>query len=192
MTNDLWDKTDTYIMKGQIDAAKKELEAGLASVNTSRFKSLIDSEFTNSKSLIADEINKFVAACEDNFEVKAIYLEMNGFDINPDKWFFDFFAFDVYVEDEEDFDWLSDWKSENWPSNTLTGLEGVQKDYDWFSNQNGHLDPLANEASEYASLLVMVKFAWLINNVIKTGKILKHCPILATAHDVEIIPRFFT
>ena len=179
-------------MDGKIGKANAELEEKLGSVNTDRFKSLLESSFTNDKSLIVDELNRFAIACKEKFELKSIYLEMNGFDINPDKWFFDFFGYDKYVDDEFELDWLSGWDSDNWPSITLIGLEDTQNDFDLYENQGGRSDSVAKEAKEYAVLLVMIKFALLIKESIDTGKINFHLPVLATAHDFEIIPRFFT
>jgi hypothetical protein len=190
MNIELWQKINSYVVNNQIDEAIKDLESSLASVESDRFKSLIGSEFKNSDIEIANEISKFISACEETFEVKSIYLEMNGFDINPDRWYFDLFAYDKYEEDEDELDWLSEWNSESWPEVTLIGLEEAQKDYNWYSNKSGYKDSMAQEAEGYAMLLVMVKFAYLIQKAIKTGKIEKQIPILATAHDFDIIPRF--
>lgn len=190
MNINLWKSIDNLIFLGKLDKAISDLERDLASCKGSRFKSLISSDFTNDPIMIAEKINEFVSFCERNLEVKSIYLEMNGFDINPDRWYFDFFAYDTYEEDQEDLDWLSDWDSEYWPGITLVGLEEIQKDFDWYSNNSGYEDILAKEAEEYAVLLVMCKFARLIGAAVATGKIKKGIPILASAHDFDIIPRF--
>lgn len=190
MNIELWQRINTFIAKGQLEGAIKDLECGLASCNSERFKSLIGSEFKNNDTEIAKEINKFISFSEKDIEVRAVYLEMNGFDINPDRWYFDLFAYDTYQEDEDDLDWLSEWKSEDWPEITLEGLEAAQEDFDWYSNRSGYKDSLAKEASEYAVLLVMCKFANLIRRSVATGFIKKKTPILATAHDFDIMPRF--
>lgn len=190
MNIELWKKIDNLIIQGKLDEAITDLESNLASCKSSRFKSLIGSKFTNDPIKIAEKINEFITFCEINFEVRSIYLEMNGFDINTDRWYFDFFAYDTYEENQEDLDWLSDWDSEDWPELTLVGLEEIQKDFDWYSNNSGYEDILAKEAGEYAVLLVMSKFAKLIGAAVATCKIKKEIPILATAHDFDIIPRF--
>jgi len=191
MNIELWEKIDNLITQGKLEEAIRDLEGILASCKSDRFKFLIGSDFTNDPAKIAENINDFISACERKIEVRSIYLEMNGFDINPDRWYFDFFAYDTYQEEDgEDLDWLSGWVSEDWPEITLEGLEEVQNDFDWFSNNLGYTDPLAEEASEYALLLVMCKFAKLIGKAVATGKIKKEIPILATAHDFDILPRF--
>jgi len=190
MNIELWKKTDSLIAQGKLEEAIRDLESNLASCKSDKFKSLIGSDFANDPTMIAEKINDFISSCERDFEVRSIYLEMNGFDINPDRWYFDFFAYDTYEEDKEDLDWLSDWDSENWPDITLEGLEEIQNDFDWYCNNSGYNDVLAEEAKEYAVLLVMCKFAKLIGKVVAIGKIIKEIPILATAHEFDIIPRF--
>ena len=124
--------------------------------------------------------------------MESVYLEMNGFDINPDWWYFDLFAYDRHHENSEDLDWLSDWNSDVWPQLALTGLEKVQEDFAWYTGQGtkGYEDPEAEQAFEFAHLLVMCKFVKLIEACVKTGEIQKNVPILATAHDFDIISRF--
>jgi hypothetical protein len=151
---------------------------------------LIGSSFTNDPSQIAEKINEFISFCESDFEVRSIYIETNEFDCNPDRWYFLCFAYDTYEGDVDDLVWLENWNSEDWQEITLEGLEDVQNEFDWYSNNSGYTDPLAEEASEYASLLVMCKFAQLIGEAVATGKIKKAIPILATGHDFDIIPRF--
>ena len=50
---------------------------------------------------------------------------MSGFDINPNRWYCDLFA---YTADGGygGFDWLSDWQSEPAEEYTITGLESLQ------------------------------------------------------------------
>ena len=94
MNVELWKKIDSLIIQGKLNKAITDLESDLASCKSERFKSLIGSNFTNDPIEIAEKINEFISFCEKKFEVRSIYLEMNGFDINPDRWYFDFFAYD--------------------------------------------------------------------------------------------------
>ncbi len=190
MNTEIWGKINQLIIQGKLDEAITDLENKLSSCKSMRFKTLIGSKFTNNPITIAEKINEFISDCEKSFVVKSIYLEMNGFDINTDRWYFDFFAYETYEEDQEDLDWLSDWISDDWSGLTLEGLEGTQNDFDWYINNSGEIDIFVKEAEELAVLLVMCKFARLICAAVATGKITKRIPILATAHDFDIIPRF--
>ena len=192
MNIELWKKVHALVTSGRIKESVGYLEQGLSNCPGPRFKSLIGASFNNDPKDVALHIKRFVVDCERAFRVKAVYLEMNGFDINPDRWYFDSFAYDSYFEDAEDLDWLSDWDSGEWPDLTLTGLEKVQDDFAWYTGHKtkGCEDSEAEMASEFALLLVMCKFTGLIEEAVKTGTIDKGVPILATAHDFDIIPRF--
>jgi hypothetical protein len=115
---------------------------------------------------------------------------MNGFDINYDRWYFDAFGFTSYGTDPDDLDWLSDWQSGDWPEFTLRGLEEVQKDFKWYHEKAGSRGKQFEKACELAILLVMSKFVSLIQSAISSGKLTKRVPVLATAHDFDVIGRF--
>jgi hypothetical protein len=91
------------------------------------------------------------------------------------------FAFDSYGG-HEDYDWLSDWQSGDYPSMTLIGMEKLQKVYDSDSFHNNEYD----EASGYCSFMVVLRFQQLIRESVPFIKSLDF-PILATAHDYDFI-----
>ncbi len=45
-------------------------------------------------------------------------------------------------------------------------------------------------AQEIATLLVMVRFVQLIKSALATGPLSRSVPVLATAHDFDIVGRF--
>ena len=55
---------------------------------------------------------------------------MNGFSINYDVWFVDFFGFD-FIGKMDDLDWLADYDDENASVNwfQIKGFEDIQKIY---------------------------------------------------------------
>ncbi len=190
MNADLWQEVGEHVDEGRLGAAIDRLEAGLKDCESTRFKGLLAGDFTNEPASIAEHLNDFVGFCEAKFPVEAIYLEMNGFDINVSLWYFNSFSYRRYVDTPDNLEWLPYWNSADYPIVPLTGLEAVQRDYDWYSNQEGHKDPPARTAADFAALLVMCKFARLIGRAVATKKIKKHLPILASAHDFDIIPKF--
>jgi hypothetical protein len=115
---------------------------------------------------------------------------MNGFDINPDRWYFDTFGYTKYSADANDLDWLCEWQSSEWPQVTLTGLEPVQKDFEWYHAKHIWENKEFERAHELAVLLVMCKFVSLIERALASGPRSKAIPVLATAHDFEILGRF--
>jgi hypothetical protein len=191
---DHWQKVNSFLMAGNIADSIQFLEQELAGCEGKRFKFLLRENFRNDPGRIGNDINTFVINCEKHFDIKAVYLEMNGFDINPDRWFFDFFGYKTLYNNTDDIagflDWLAYWDSQDWPDVTLLGLEKTQKEFDWYSNKNGYKDDSAQLPEELATLLVMCKFTRLIQKSVQSGKIEKKIPIFATAHDFDIIPKF--
>ena len=115
---------------------------------------------------------------------------MNGFDINPDRWYFDFFAYTEYGSDPDDLEWLCDWESPTWKDVTLEGLEAVQADFDWYHSNEIWNDKTFESAYDVSLLLVMCKYVALIESSLRSGARTKSIPVLATAHDFDIVGRF--
>jgi hypothetical protein len=190
MDTDLWDLIDSRFRESDIGGAVKLLEARLPESNVDLFNELIGRGFTNSPKLILGSINDFIDACRKEFDIKAVYLEMNGFDVNPNRWFFDFFGYTQYEADPDDLEWLCEWQSSYWPGVTLTGLESVQSDFKRYHANSMWKDPLLKNAAEAATLLVMCKFVSLIGTALTAGRRVKRIPVLATAHDFDTVGRF--
>lgn len=186
----LWELTDSFIHSGKLTDAIEYLETELKNCVSPHFKSLIGTSFSNRPQDIAAEIGIFIQACENKFPIKTVYLEMNGFDINPDRWYFDCYGYRIYRENLEDLDWLVDCDFGSYSDVTLLGMEKVQEEFAWFGTHRKDQD--TNAAAEYAILLVLCRFIGLIENAVNTGLIKKGMPILVTAHDSDIVARFIT
>ena len=190
MNVDLWQTVDTYLRSNNVDGAAADLESRLRATATDRFVSLADSHFTNSPRDVLSHINKFITACQSTFDVRAVYLEMNGFDINYDRWYFDSFAYTEYSDEPDDLDWLCDWTSPDWDQVTLTGLEETQGDFRWYMENKIYEKKTHDEEKEIATLLVMVRFVQLIRSTLDVGPLQCLVPLLATAHDFDMFGRF--
>lgn len=130
MNTKLWNMIDKKFRHSDIRGAVSSLEKKLSKEPTDSFKGLIGKEFSNSPLSILTEINKFIRAWDRSFDIKAVYLEMNGFDINYDRWYFDLFGYDRYEENPMDLEWLCKWQSEDWKQIRLIGLESIQKEFE--------------------------------------------------------------
>ena len=166
------------------------LEVRLAAQKTKRFKGLLNRNFTNPPRRIHSAINRFIAACAKKYAIKAVYLEMNGFDINPDGWYFDFFGYSKRGSKVSDLEWLCNWEPPPWPEVVLKGLESVQADFKWYHAKEIWQDHDFDRVYDLAVLLVMCKFVSLIEASLATGPLVKSIPVLATAHDFDIVGRF--
>jgi hypothetical protein len=183
-------KIDQKIRRSDIDGAMQTLEKALTGEPIDRFKSMIGKQFGNSPSSILRALNKFIRDFDNQGEMKAVYLEMNGFDINYDRWFYDFFGYSTYNRDPDDLDWLSDWQWEN-EGTTLTGLERNQRDFEWYhTNEIWKTDKSFENGYSIAVLLIMVKFIASIKSAVESGPLAKPIPVLATAHEFDTVGRF--
>lgn len=188
MDKKTWKMVARNVESGNIDGAIESLEKRLAKEKGDRFKDLLTAGFDNSPVLVLAEINNFIEACQQRFEIRAVYLEMNGFDINHDRWYFDFFGYSTY--DAKKLEWLCKWQSERWGEFTLTGLEQVQDDFAWYHKNEVWNDKSQEKLYETAVLLVMTKYVKLIQTALSSGDVAKPIPVLATAHDFDIVGRF--
>jgi hypothetical protein len=172
------------------DEACHFISKAMENCKNKTFNGLITANFTNSPSQIQDSILVFCSECRKIFDVKAIYLEMNGFDINPDRWYFDLFGYNTVSEDYSDLDWLSDWQSPDFPDVTLTGLESIQKLFEQYEAENSDLnldeqDKDLEYNRELAILMVMAKFCKLIAESLDNKRL--NVQVYATAHDFDIV-----
>ena len=171
MNADLWQSVDTYLSANDIDGAASHLESLLRSEISDRFTSLIDSTFTNSAASVNKHINAFLSTCSSQFDLRAAYLEMNGFDINFDRWYFDSFGYAQYSDEPDNLDWLCDWNSPDWETFTLTGLEQTQDDFRWYMENKVWKKKTHETAKEIAVLLVMVRFLQLVQSALTSGSL---------------------
>lgn len=183
MNFEIWDKVDKRIQKP--NEACQFINNLMENCKDKTFNGLISLNFTNSVYQIQNSIAKFCSECNKTFNLKAIYLEMNGFDINPDRWYFDLFGYGTLPPDDESLDWLSDWQSTEFPDVTLTGLESIQNLFDSYIKNKLYKDDDKAHNEDLATLLVMAKFCKLIDESLKNQKLAVH--VYATAHDFDII-----
>lgn len=163
--------------------------AGCESAIVNRLQSLADSPFhlaqhvsiSNAPSDAAAHFDRFFERESTRFTIAAAYTEMNGFDINPDRWFCDLFAYTTYGGHDE-YDWISDWQSEHFDDYTISGLEELQAVYASGALLNNEF----SDASYMSSLLVVVKFQRFMDQAVRLMRNLTF-PLLVTAHDFDFI-----
>ena len=166
---------------GDIDKCISILESELNKIPESPFHLIMDLDFTNNHHELAEIVDDFIYSEMNLFQIKTIYSEMNGFSINPDRWYMELFAYDFYDGHEEYF-WLSDYKSNESPVITLTGMETLQDVYKTSYVDNDQY----GDSAGFTDFLVLLKYQKLIKAVSPLIKNLK-CPLLATAHDYELV-----
>ena len=183
MDFEIWDEVDKRIQEP--NEACQFISNLMEGCKDKTFNGLIPLNFTNPVSQIRNSIVTFCSECNKKFNLKAIYLEMNGFDINPDRWYFDLFGYESLPQDDESLDWLSDWQSPEFPDVTLTGLESIQNLFDGYIKNKLYKDDNKAHNKDLATLIVMAKFCKLIHESLENEELSIH--VYATAHDFDII-----
>ncbi len=156
----------------------------LKKLPSSLFHIAIELPIDNDPANAARHFDRFFDLESARFQIGAAYTKMNGFDINPDRWYCDLFA---YATDGglEEQDWLSDWQSNRFEEYPISGLEPLQRVY--ASNAFGKT--VNQSASDMSSLLVVIKFQAFMQRTVAHMKTLQF-PLYVTAHDYDFIASF--
>ena len=178
------EELSSKVKDGNTQAVLNRVSEVLRSLPPSPFHLVLDLDFTNRPEHVAEHFDRFLHVQKSRFKLGAVYTETNGFDINPDRWYFDLFAYHEYGG-HEDYDWLSNWDSEDSPDMTLTGLEALQAVYD----SHAFRDKAFGQACEFCSLLVLSRFQDLVRRSVPFMRELD-VPLLATSHEYDFIAEF--
>lgn len=224
--NKVLNQVFTDVEQGNLDSAQSRVVAALKKLDSSPFHAVLTLEITNKPQEVAESFDTFIQQSATSCTIGAVYAEMNGFDINPDRWFFNIFVYaDSDVSGKDNGSFLGD-SAPCDESNeiVITGLEELQAvyrnkciydgsdedtqvddPYRWkkmirfyftpFKKLFGRSTPAAipskepypfEAAAEFATLLVLLKFQNLIR---QSAPLMKnvHCPLLATAHDWDVV-----
>lgn len=187
----LWQSVHDSFKQQNISGAVALLEEFVETHYAERFACLPGTRFANLQTEVLSEINRFIDANQSSFNVEAIYIEMNGFDINYDRWYFDFFAYSSYSPDSNDIEWLCDWQSADWPEVELVGTKAAQEAFAWYHEEKiWKSQPNLKPVYEASMLLIMAKFSAFIGSALSSGKLTKSIPVLVTAHGFESVARY--
>jgi hypothetical protein len=172
------------IRKGNISLPLTVLTCLMLCQKRTPFNAVTWATFSNSPKRIAKKLDQIIEQESKKFTVAAIYVETNGFYINPDGWYFSGFAYKSYGG-HEDYDWLAYPDYEDPLEITLTGMEGLQQIYTEYYTKPG----IPEGVKDYCDLLVVCKFQDLIRRSIRFMHT-RNIPILATGHDYDFIAEF--
>jgi hypothetical protein len=169
------------LRRGELDLCESYAATQLRTLPDSPFHVVLDLEIDNEPAEASSHIDRFVRLESPRFSIKALYAEMNGFDINTDLWYFDLFAYDRY-EGHIDYDWLCEWQSEAFDPFAIRGLERLQSVF----ATNALPDAAVRDSRDVAGILVVIKFQRFMYQAAQ-GALELLCPLLATAHDYDVI-----
>ena len=133
------------IAAGDLDGAERLVTDRLTLLPSSPFHVVLELHITNSPVEVAEHFDNFFEQESARFRIAAAYAEMNDFNINPEAWFFDVFAYQRYDDSSNANHWLADWQSEIYSPMLLTGLESLQEVY---ASDAWHDKPLARATGD--------------------------------------------
>lgn len=166
---------------GDLEDCEQTVINELMLLPDSPFHQVLELKISNSPIKVARFFDKYFNKISAHHTIRAAYTEMNGFSINPDRWYFNVFSYEQ-SGGHDDYDWLSNPQSVNDETITITGFEPLQKVY----ASKAFSDECYDDASSLTNLLVVIKFQALIKESARYMKELKF-PLLATAHDYDFI-----
>lgn len=175
---------------GKLGPCIEFLEGGLRSLKPTPYHRVLAKHFLGQ----ADDLARWLIdfhkkAVATKLKLTALYVEMNGFTINPNQWHCDLFGYKK-AGDIWDLDWLSNWDAEREDCFVLRGMESVQEAFaELFGDKQQPLGvQLAEEVAEH---LVTARFMELVAAAHKAAKRrypgLKGLLVLATAHDWDTV-----
>jgi hypothetical protein len=158
----------------------------MKSLPRSPFHIALDLAISNDPAHAAEHFDRFFLAEGQRFKVASAYTEMNDFDINPNLWYCDLFAYTLYGGHYDyNYEWLSSWTSMPFEKYVVNGLEDLQAVYaKELAGEEYSIDAL-----DMCNLLVEVKFQNFMQQAAAEMKELRF-PLLVTVHDSDFIAEF--
>jgi hypothetical protein len=167
------------------------LEDALRFLRHTPYHEVIGLSFLHQRSEVSQFMVNFYRVAKTEREVRAMYFGMNGFDINPERWYFNGFAYEKggrLWDLAWETDWLSGWDASS-DEFTLTGMEAVQQAFEKLPYGSSSLG--VRLAAELASHLVVARFDQLIEAAHQLAKAdareFERVPVLCTAHDWDVL-----
>ncbi|RNI25916.1 hypothetical protein [Rufibacter latericius] len=136
-------------------------ETALQKITFTDFHAVLGQSLVHQSGALTVWMDEFYANVSKEIAVKAMYFEMNEFDINTDYWYIDGFAF---IEDGgwdlEDMEWLSEASEETMTSGEFI-LKGYEQLQEAFENEDSD-SAEAENARDWCEQIVIARFMELM------------------------------
>jgi hypothetical protein len=179
-----------WVQSAELDRAVARCEAALSKLRRTGYHAALGRSWLGQTSDAVRWLTGFYRAAAKTMPVRALYCEMNRFEINPDEWYLDAFAYDFFG-DPEDLSWLVGWKkcSADRGRFVLRGMGDLQA---LFARDYGDEPPKpVRTASELVVLLLTLRMQELVHGASRqahqAGWLPDDVPVLAAAHDSDLV-----
>lgn len=193
--DDYVSKVTRWLKKDDIAGAIGDLEQRIQKLERSPLHKALGRNWLKQQSQLAKWLKKFYTAASKQFEVKALYVEMNRFDINTDRWYLDGFAFDEFGGDK-DIEWLcnSKYTTEDSEQFKLTGMSDLQKIYASLAEEEDEESP-SFETEQAVVLLLTLRMLEVVQAAASearaNGWLPEDVPVVAAAHEADPTQCFY-
>jgi hypothetical protein len=175
---------------GRLAECIEYLEEGLRALQPTPYHRVLGRSFLPQTDALAAWLADFCRKADvTGLGLAAVYLEMNGFAINPQEWHCNIFGYKT-AGSLWKLEWLASWDAERAERFVLDGMEPVQEAYAELFR--GEEQPLSVElAEEVAEHLVTARFMELVAASHAAAKLLfdglRGFRVLASAHDWDTV-----
>lgn len=177
------------IQAGKIAEAIRKTEAALSGLPTSDFHQVIGKDLLHLEPAFTSFLNYFYEAMtvEEELDLKAIYVEMNSFTLQYERWFLHLLAYESLFS-LDNLDWLTDFSGESEKTLTITRYEGLQEANEKYMKSEGYRNDDLRQACELHEFLVILRVQELVKHTVAANKgkaPWADLPVFVSAHDYE-------
>lgn len=177
------------IQAGKITEAIRETEEKLNQLPPSDFHQVIGKSLLHMQPALTSFLNYFYAAMteEEELDIKALYIEMNSFTTQYQRWFLHLLAYES-LSTPGNLDWLTDFSGESEKTLTITGFEALQQVNEKYMQAEGYRNDELRQACELQEYLVILRMQELVQQTLQANKgkaPWAALPVFAAAHDYE-------
>ena len=189
------EQIEECVARGDYASAATLAESVLAQMPETAFHKIIGRDLRNLCEEVANHVTEIFELAKKSLDIKAMYLEMNGFVINPDMWYFAVFAFSFCgnPEDPDDTDWLADYEFMPETGFQITGYEDLQEACKDHLENKRYNDRVQREALDAFARVVTIRFIELLDHAVKFAKnknlSWKEIAVFGTTHDETLLYR---
>jgi len=149
-----------FLEKGHFSKAIDLAETNLKKFPPTVFHDIIGKSLLHHTDNLVSWIDDFYNEASENTDIKALYFEMNEFDINTDEWYVNSFSYDKDGGlNLDDMEWLCD-MADNSSEFVLKGYETLQKA---FADTELDNDNLQN-ARDWCEQIIIARFMQLMHS----------------------------
>lgn len=183
------EQIESLIQAGKIEEAIRETESRLSELQQTDFHQIIGKDLLHLQPMLVQFLNEFYKMVEvdEQLDIKAIYVEMNSFSTEFQRWSIQIFSYDSQ-HSSDNLDWLRDFSEESETSMTITGYESLQEANQRYMQSEGFRDNDLRHACELHEYLVILRLQELVKVTVaaKKGKAAwASVPVFVSAHDFE-------